>query len=55
MVPGEPPVQRQIPLPSKAELNGNAKPQLGRHLPVGNALLGRVLTAPAVRWTGWAC
>ena len=43
VVPGEPPVQRQIPLPSKAELNGNAKPQLGRHLPVGNALLGRVL------------
>jgi len=43
VVPGEPPVQRQIPLPRKAELNGNAKPQLGRHLPVGNALLGRVL------------
>ncbi|MCD0505457.1 flagellum-specific ATP synthase FliI, partial [Bordetella petrii] len=43
VVPGEPPVQRAIPLPRKAELNGNAKPQLGRHLPVGNALLGRVL------------
>jgi flagellum-specific ATP synthase len=39
----EPPVQRRIPLPRKTELNGNAKPQLGRHLPVGNALLGRVV------------
>ena len=43
VVPGEPPVQRAIPLPRTAELNGNAKPQLGRHLPVGDALLGRVL------------
>src|SRR5690606_21236185 len=43
VVPGEPPVQRAIPLPRTAELNGNAKPQVGRHLPVGNALLGRVL------------
>jgi flagellum-specific ATP synthase len=43
VVPGEPALQRQIPLPRKAILNGNAKPALGRHLPVGNALLGRVL------------
>ncbi|WP_055347707.1 FliI/YscN family ATPase, partial [Bordetella pertussis] len=32
-----------VPLPRKAELNGNAKPQVGRHLPVGNAMLGRVV------------
>ncbi|CFM47460.1 flagellum-specific ATP synthase FliI [Bordetella pertussis] len=32
-----------MPLPRKAELNGNAKPQVGRHLPVGNAMLGRVV------------
>ncbi|WP_459618739.1 flagellar protein export ATPase FliI [Bordetella sp. 2513F-2] len=43
VVPGEPAVQRPVPLPRKAELNGNAKPQLGRHLPVGDALLGRVV------------
>ena len=54
VVPGEPPVQRQIPLPSKAELNGNAKPQLGRHLPVGNAPLGRVLDGAGRPLDGWA-
>ncbi len=43
VMPGDPPLQRTIPLPRKAILNGNAKPALGRHLPVGNALLGRVL------------
>ena len=43
VVPAEPAVQRRVPLPQTAELNGNAKPQLGRHLPVGNALLGRVV------------
>ena len=43
VVPGEPPVQRQIPLPSKAELNGNAK----RAMPCS----GACWTAPAVRWT----
>ncbi|SPU50702.1 flagellar protein export ATPase FliI [Bordetella trematum] len=43
VVPAEPAVQQAIPLPRKAELNGNAQPQLGRHLPVGNALLGRVV------------
>ncbi|MFJ1298826.1 flagellar protein export ATPase FliI [Pseudomonadota bacterium AL_CKDN230030165-1A_HGKHYDSX7] len=43
VVPAEPAVQRAVPLPRKAELNGNAKPQLGRHLPVGNAMLGRVV------------
>ncbi|VFR48304.1 Flagellum-specific ATP synthase FliI [plant metagenome] len=43
VMPGEPPVQRAIPLPRKAELNGNAKPARGRHLPVGQALLGRVV------------
>jgi len=43
VVPTEPIVQRPIPLPRKAELNGHAKPVLGRHLPVGNVLLGRVL------------
>jgi flagellum-specific ATP synthase len=43
VVSGEPPLQRRIELPATTVLNGNAKPQLGRHLPVGNALLGRVL------------
>ena len=43
VVSGEPPLQRRIKLPATTVLNGNAKPQLGRHLPVGNALLGRVL------------
>lgn len=43
VVPAEPAVQRPVPLPRKAELNGNAKPQVGRHLPVGNAMLGRVV------------
>jgi flagellum-specific ATP synthase len=43
VVPGGPELQRPIRLPKSAVLNGNAKPSLGRHLPVGNALLGRVL------------
>lgn len=43
VLPAEPVLQRNISLPLTAELDGSEKPQLGRHLPVGNALLGRVL------------
>lgn len=43
VVPAEPLVQRPIPLPRKPIVNGNAKPARGHHLPVGDALLGRVL------------
>jgi len=43
VVPAEPAVQRRIPLPSRAVVNGNAQPARGRHLPVGDVLLGRVL------------
>ena len=43
VISGEPPLQRPIKLPTSTVLNGNAKPALGRHLPVGAALLGRVL------------
>jgi len=45
VVSGEPSLQRTIKLPATTVLNGNAKPALGRHLPVGRALLGRVLDA----------
>ena len=54
VVPGEPPVQRQIPLPSKAELNGNAKPRWAATCPWAMPCSGACWTAPAVRWTGWA-
>jgi flagellum-specific ATP synthase len=43
VVPGGPDLQRAIHLPKSADPNGQAKPALGCHLPVGNALLGRVL------------
>lgn len=43
VLPGEPAVQRPIKLPEGREPNGNAKPAIGRHLPVGRALLGRVV------------
>jgi len=43
VVAAEPALQRAIPLPRKTVLNGNARPARGLHLPVGEALLGRVV------------
>ncbi|KAG4081064.1 hypothetical protein HA402_010235 [Bradysia odoriphaga] len=43
VLPAEPAIQQKIMLPKDAEINDSAKPQMGRHLPVGNVLLGRVL------------
>jgi len=43
VVPIEPSVQSRIPLPVHADEGAGPPPVLSRHLPVGDALLGRVL------------
>ncbi len=43
VVPIEPSVQSRIPLPLHADQDTGLPPVLSRHLPVGDALLGRVL------------
>ncbi|PWF21173.1 flagellar protein export ATPase FliI [Corticimicrobacter populi] len=45
VLPEDAVVQSPIPLPKHARINGLARPNMARHLPVGAGLLGRVLDA----------
>src|SRR3546814_13249804 len=43
VIPLEPSIQNQVPLPLRSSDEIGPPPVLSRHLPVGDALLGRVL------------